>query len=169
MLRVGKILKSSASAKIGFVIAIIALLSAFNIWPYAFPLSSSAFWSGEVQRRGWRVLHSTNSGNRYLAICNAGPNQLAIVDSDSTSHQSTQLEMMNSDGGEILTKSKNKWTPITCVRWGVYSDLGGWIYTIDVPGDKRIKIVKWANRVEDNNVYAGEGETLVDVEVIWID
>src|SRR5713101_3580807 len=160
--------KSLVSVIIGFVVAIIALLLAFYFGPSLFP-SSSSFWSAEVQRRGWQVLHSTNSGKRYVAICKAGPNQLAIVESDTTSQGAGTLDIMNSDGEEILTKSKNKWTPITCVRWGVYTDLGGWIYTIDVPANKRIRIVKQANRLEGNVAFVGEGEIVIDVEVLWSD
>jgi hypothetical protein len=123
----------------------------------------SCHWPQEIERRGWRVLYSANNGNRFVAICNAGPGQLAIIDSEMTSHGSSTLLIANSEGEEI--QSRGKITPITCVGWFIYTHHGGYIYPIDIPPDRRIRVLQMKGIGIGGNLQ----EVLLDVEVEWSD
>jgi len=156
----------SSLRKVGSAIAIVALLVVL-LSLSLFLLNSGSDWTAEIERQGWKVLYSKTTGGRFVAVCNAGPNQLAIIDSDTTSQPSTVLTIKNASGKEI--QSKGKITPITRVRWFIYHDLGGFIYPIEVPPDKQISIVKTANQKINGDSFVGEGPVLIDVQVLWSD
>jgi hypothetical protein len=159
-------MKKAINRVLSLAIAIVALFVIFLSLSPFLPRSGSV-WNAEIQRHGWKVLYSKTAGNRFVAVCNAGPNQLAIIDSETTSQPSTVLTIMNSSGNEI--QSKGKITPITCMRWLIYKDVGGFIYPIEVPPDKQIRIVEKANREINGDFYVGRGPVLIDVEVSWSD
>jgi len=125
----------------------------------------SCHWPDEIERRGWRVLYSANTGNRFVAICNAGPGQLAIIDSEMTPPEGSELLIADSEGKEI--QSRGKITPITCEkRWFFYTPRpGGDIFPIEIPPDRRIRVLKKKGGGFEGN----PGDVLLDVEILWDD
>src|SRR5260370_27765540 len=62
-------------------IPILLMLVCFAFWFLRGGLASY-YWMQEIERRGWRVLYSKHTGDRLVAICDAGTNRLAVIDTD---------------------------------------------------------------------------------------
>jgi hypothetical protein len=123
---------------------------------------STCNWAAEIESRGWRVLYSNQTGNRFIAVCDAEDNQIAIVDSE-WNRSSSSINIMDSEHHGITVGGME---PITCTGALGLEELGGFVLPIRVPADGRIRVVRQAAFRQIGNIKWG-GEILLDVEVDW--
>jgi len=115
---------------------------------------ASSYWMQEIETRGWRVLYSKHTGGHLVAICDAGANRLAVINTDwpivnypSTAFMDSQHHGITAGGFDLLQ----------CNDGLIINRVTGCIVRVKVPEDGRIRIVQ----------RALNGEILLDVELDW--
>src|SRR6266478_8114933 len=63
----------------------------------------SRSWPEEIKSRGWRVLYSEETSDRFVAICDAGDNKIAVIDTDWDNHLAggSRLGIYDSENNDI--------------------------------------------------------------------
>jgi len=104
------------------------------------------------------VLYSDNTGRRFVAICDAGQNKIAVVDTDWIGLTSSRLQIRDSANNDITT-GKGQYLATGIIR----PHYEGCIVPIKVPTDGRLRVI-----LNGANSLNQEETTLLDVEVDWI-
>jgi hypothetical protein len=144
---------------------ILLMLVCFAFWFLGGGLASS-YWMQEIERRGWRVLYSKNTGDRLVAICDAGANRLALIDTDwpiMGYQASCTINVMDSQHHGI---SAGDFDLLQCNERFHINRVTGCIVRVKVPEDGRIRIVRQAGYFYRGETKSG-GEILLDIEVDW--
>jgi len=122
-----------------------------------------SYWVREIDRRGWRALYLNQNGNSLVAICDAGDNKIAVVDTDWPIAGFTAVNIGDSAHHGITA---GEFELLTCNEWFHLNRVTGCIVRIKVPEDGRVRIVHQAGYFVQGKTKSG-GEILLDVEVDW--
>ena len=146
-------------------IPILLMLVCFALWFLVGGLASS-YWMQEIERRGWRVLYSKHTGDRLVAICDAGDNKIAVIDTDWPIMGYQAFSTINVMDSEHHGITAGDFHLLQCNERFHINRITGCIVRVKVPEDGRIRIVRQAGYSYRGETLSG-GEVLLDVEVNW--